>query len=80
MIALLGPPSPALITRAYSAAGYKWPEPIRKSDGTVCENPGQYFGGPFFSKEGMVFKDSFPALPCHPMAWDGWVCARRPPD
>ncbi|TPX24725.1 hypothetical protein DIZ76_010161 [Coccidioides immitis] len=57
MIALLGPPPPGLIARTYSTVGYKFPEPVRKDDGNVCENSGQYFGGPFFSKDGKFLHD-----------------------
>ncbi|KAJ0414194.1 kinase-like domain-containing protein [Aspergillus carlsbadensis] len=58
MIALLGPPPPRLITRAYSAAAYKWPQPVRKGDGSICENFEQYFGGPFFNTEGHFLYDN----------------------
>ncbi|KAF3479748.1 uncharacterized protein GIQ15_06724 [Arthroderma uncinatum] len=52
MIALLGPPPLALISRIQSMAGYKWPESIKREDGELCESAAQYFGGPFFDKDG----------------------------
>ncbi|KAJ9375692.1 hypothetical protein DTO063F5_9212 [Paecilomyces variotii] len=52
MIALLGPPPPELISRTYSLSGRKWPEPVKREDGKVCETAEQYFGGPFFGEDG----------------------------
>jgi hypothetical protein len=37
--------------------GYKWPEPVKREDGQVCESAQQYFGGPFFLIH-MVFETS----------------------
>ncbi|KAK2809426.1 hypothetical protein FQN50_003885 [Emmonsiellopsis sp. PD_5] len=53
MIALLGPPHPELVARSHLMLGYSWPEPIKREDGKVCENAEQYFGGPFFDKDGI---------------------------
>ncbi|KAK2855699.1 hypothetical protein FQN49_004934 [Arthroderma sp. PD_2] len=72
MVALLGPPPPELVTRYHSMLGYKWPEAIKKEDGEICENAEQYFGGPFFDKDGEFmhghlipdrkFEDTLPSL------------------
>ncbi|KAM5457359.1 hypothetical protein MaudCBS49596_000554 [Microsporum audouinii] len=58
MIALLGPPPPELVTRYQSMLGYAWPEPIRNEVGEICESAEQYFGGPFFSKDGLFLHEA----------------------
>lgn len=54
MIALLGPPPKALITRYNSMHGIRWPDPIRDEEGNLCSNARELFGGPFFTKDGML--------------------------
>ncbi|GKZ26310.1 hypothetical protein AbraIFM66951_002258 [Aspergillus brasiliensis] len=72
MIALLGPPPLELVSRAQSMSGYKWPEEMRRTDGTICGSALEYFGGPFFDDNGKFLheelipdrqlSDSIPAL------------------
>ncbi|KAK9235618.1 kinase-like domain-containing protein [Lipomyces kononenkoae] len=57
IIALLGSPPPGLVARSHSMLGYKWPEPVKKEDGKVCESAEQYFGGPFFDEDGKFLHD-----------------------
>ncbi|KAK9320294.1 kinase-like domain-containing protein [Lipomyces orientalis] len=57
IIALLGPPPPMLVARSHLMLGYKWPEPVKKEDGKVCESAEQYFGGPFFDEDGKFLHD-----------------------
>ncbi|GKZ32815.1 hypothetical protein AbraIFM66950_002448, partial [Aspergillus brasiliensis] len=52
MIAILGPPPQELVSRAQSMFGYKWPEKIKRADGTICGSALGYFGGPFFDDNG----------------------------
>ncbi|OJJ37486.1 hypothetical protein ASPWEDRAFT_39180 [Aspergillus wentii DTO 134E9] len=52
MIALFGLPPIEMVTRYHSARGYKWRSPIKRQDGKVCEDAEQYFGGPFFYRDG----------------------------
>lgn len=35
--------------------GYQWPHVIQREDGKDCENAEQYFGGPFFDEDGILF-------------------------
>ncbi|KAF7118433.1 hypothetical protein CNMCM5793_007950 [Aspergillus hiratsukae] len=57
ILGLFGSPPTELIARAQSMLGYKWPEPIRREDGEVCECAEQYFGGPFFNEHGRFLHD-----------------------
>ncbi|KAI9930333.1 hypothetical protein MW887_011085 [Aspergillus wentii] len=49
---LFGLPPIEMVTRYHSARGYKWRSPIKRQDGKVCEDAEQYFGGPFFYRDG----------------------------
>ncbi|KAM5429530.1 hypothetical protein McanMca71_003141 [Microsporum canis] len=61
MIALLGPPPKALITRYNSMHGIRWPDPIRDEEGNLCSNARELFGGPFFTKDGeFLYTDLIP--------------------
>ncbi|KAL4886722.1 hypothetical protein BJY04DRAFT_213478 [Aspergillus karnatakaensis] len=31
---------------------YRWPQPVRREDGRICETADEYFGGPFFDSTG----------------------------
>lgn len=53
MIALLGPPPLELIERSHSMKEFKLPESVWSQDGKPCETAEEYFGGPFFDKEGI---------------------------
>ncbi|OAX80504.1 CMGC/SRPK protein kinase [Emergomyces africanus] len=62
MIALFGPPPPKLIARYHHMRDSKWPKPIKKQeDGKLCTSAGEYFGGPFFDKDGKyLYEDLIP--------------------
>lgn len=55
MIALLGPPPPAIIQRYQDMREYSWPQHVRREDGRVCETAEEYFCGPFFDNNGIKF-------------------------
>ncbi|KAE8349566.1 CMGC protein kinase [Aspergillus coremiiformis] len=52
MIALLGTPPHKLTVRYHSVVGYNWPQSLRIAEDKVCYSADQFFGGPFFDKNG----------------------------
>ncbi|KLJ08631.1 hypothetical protein EMPG_15920 [Blastomyces silverae] len=53
MIALLGPPPQKLIARYHSMLDSKWAGPsVKGAGGELCKNAGEFYGGPFFGKDG----------------------------
>ncbi|GKZ72108.1 hypothetical protein AnigIFM50267_008161 [Aspergillus niger] len=62
MIALLGPPPKKLLVMSESMAQVKWSPAIIDDRGNVYKNNREYFGGPFFDKEGnFLYNDLVPA-------------------
>lgn len=55
MTALFGPPPLELIARYHSMRGYQWPHVIQGEDEKACESAEQYFAGPFFDEDGILF-------------------------
>ncbi|EFQ96970.1 CMGC/CLK protein kinase [Nannizzia gypsea CBS 118893] len=55
MIALLGTPPTALIARSEAMSRCNWPEHLTNTTGKLCNNPQEFFGGPFFNSEGEFF-------------------------
>lgn len=64
MIALLGPPPPELIAKYHEMRELKWPEPVREAGGELCESAEEFFGGPFFDKDGIetISRKTHPSL------------------
>ncbi|KAF7165338.1 hypothetical protein CNMCM5623_009543 [Aspergillus felis] len=61
MMALLGPPPPAVIQRYQYMREYSWPEPVRREDDRVCQTAEEYFCGPFFDNNGrFLYEDLIP--------------------
>ncbi|EZF27719.1 CMGC/SRPK protein kinase [Trichophyton rubrum D6] len=55
MIALLGAPPTALIARSKAVSGNIWPQHVTSKTGKLCNNPQEFFGGPFFGSEGEFY-------------------------
>lgn len=47
MLAVLGPPNPALI-RQRSQSGWRWSPAIENQTGELCNDACSFYGGPFF--------------------------------
>lgn len=52
MIALLGPPPGALLTKSKAMSEHNWPQPVMNDTGALCNNAQEFFAGPFFNTEG----------------------------
>ena len=55
MIALLGPPPRTLINREIRWSEVKWRHAVPNAEGELCQTAREYYGGPFFNSEGMIF-------------------------
>ncbi|EFE30401.1 uncharacterized protein ARB_02773 [Trichophyton benhamiae CBS 112371] len=55
MIALLGAPPIALIARSKAGSGNNWPQHVTSKTGKLCNNPQEFFDGPFFCSEGEFY-------------------------
>lgn len=51
MIALLGPPPGALLTKSKAMSEHNWPQPVMNDTGALCNNAQEFFAGPFFNTE-----------------------------
>ena len=54
MIALLGVPPKLLIDREMQWSEVQWSHAVPNSEGKLCQNTREYYGGPFFNSEGML--------------------------
>ncbi|KAL4907889.1 kinase-like domain-containing protein [Aspergillus multicolor] len=49
------------IAEMIALLGYIWPGPVRREDNKICETAEEYFGGPFFDKNGQfLYEDLIP--------------------
>jgi len=53
MIALLGPPPQKLIDQEKNWRDIPWERSFPSPNGTWCDTPREYYGGPFFDSKGM---------------------------
>ncbi|CAK42256.1 uncharacterized protein An15g00860 [Aspergillus niger] len=62
MIALLGPSPKKLLVMSESMAQVEWSPAITDERGKVYKNNREYFGGPFFDKDGIDTHSPFPGI------------------
>ena len=55
MIALLGPPPKTLIDREERFCEVKWSHAVPNAEGELCQTAREYYGGPFFHSEGIIY-------------------------